>query len=203
MIFSLRLAAIALLFALAAAGARAQSPNILPPVTRTYAIVNARIVQAPGRVIPRGTVLVRDGLITGVGATVSVPFDAEVIPGDSLVVYAGFIDGLSNAGIPAPKADTNAPDVSRSDPPDAAAGIQPVRFAHAMIDPEEKSIAVLPFVDMSQAGDQEYFADGIAEEILNVLVRIPALKVAGRTSSFSFKGKTQDLRVIGNNWIML
>ncbi len=64
---------------------------------------------------------------------------------------------------------------------------------------EEKSIAVLPFVDMSQAGDQEYFADGIAEEILNVLVRIPALKVAGRTSSFSFKGKDQDLRIIGNN----
>ena len=65
--------------------------------------------------------------------------------------------------------------------------------------PEEKSIAVLPFVDMSQAGDQEYFADGIAEEILNVLVRIPELKVAGRTSSFSFKGKNEDLRVIGNS----
>lgn len=70
---------------------------------------------------------------------------------------------------------------------------------HDVAKPEEKSIAVLPFVDMSQAGDQEYFADGIAEEILNVLVRIPALKVAGRTSSFSFKGKNQDLRVIGNN----
>ena len=64
---------------------------------------------------------------------------------------------------------------------------------------KEKSIAVLPFVDMSQAGDQEYFADGIAEEILNVLVRIPELKVAGRTSSFSFKGKNEDLRTIGNS----
>ena len=49
---------------------------------------------------------------------------------------------------------------------------------------ENKSIAVLPFADMSQAGDQEYFADGISEEILNVLVRIPNLRVAGRTSSF-------------------
>ncbi|MDZ4701636.1 MAG: amidohydrolase family protein [Rhodothermales bacterium] len=142
----LRLAAAALLLAFSATGARAQSPDLLPPVTRTYAIVNARIVQAPGRVIPRGTVLVRDGLITGVGAGVSVPFDAEVIPGDSLVVYAGFIDGLSNAGIPAPKPEntnTTAPDVSRSDPPDAAAGIQPERFAHAMIDPEDSSIAEL------------------------------------------------------------
>jgi TolB-like protein/Tfp pilus assembly protein PilF len=60
----------------------------------------------------------------------------------------------------------------------------------------ENSVAVLPFVDLSQAGDQEFFADGISEEILNVLVRIPRLKVAGRTSSFSFKGKNEDLRQI-------
>ncbi len=60
------------------------------------------------------------------------------------------------------------------------------------------SVAVLPFVDLSQQGDQEYFADGISEEILNVLVRIPGLKVAGRTSSFSFKGRNEDLREIGS-----
>jgi len=59
------------------------------------------------------------------------------------------------------------------------------------------SVAVLPFVDLSQAGDQEFFADGISEEILNVLVNIPGLKVAGRTSSFSFKGRNEDLRKIG------
>jgi TolB-like protein/Tfp pilus assembly protein PilF len=64
---------------------------------------------------------------------------------------------------------------------------------------EDKSIAVLPFADMSQEGDQEYFADGISEEILNVLVRIPNLKVAGRTSSFSYKGKNEDLRKIGES----
>jgi len=50
------------------------------------------------------------------------------------------------------------------------------------------SIAVLPFVDLSQAKDQEYFSDGIAEEILNVLAQVEGLHVAGRTSSFSFKG---------------
>jgi len=60
----------------------------------------------------------------------------------------------------------------------------------------KNSVAVLPFVDLSQAGDQEFFADGISEEILNVLVRIPRLKVAGRTSSFSFKGQNEDLRKI-------
>jgi TolB-like protein/tetratricopeptide (TPR) repeat protein len=59
------------------------------------------------------------------------------------------------------------------------------------------SIAVLPFIDLSPNGDQEYFADGISEEILNVLVPINGLKVAGRTSSFTFKGSNKDLREIG------
>ena len=59
------------------------------------------------------------------------------------------------------------------------------------------SIAVLPFADMSPGKDQEYFSDGIAEEILNALAQVDGLRVIGRTSSFSFKGKTEDLRAIG------
>jgi serine/threonine protein kinase/Flp pilus assembly protein TadD len=59
------------------------------------------------------------------------------------------------------------------------------------------SIAVLPFADMSPGKDQEYFADGLSEELLNVLARIPELKVAGRTSSFQFKGRNEDMRTIG------
>jgi TolB-like protein len=59
------------------------------------------------------------------------------------------------------------------------------------------SIAVLPFVNMSADPDNEFFADGMSEEILNLLARIPNLKVIGRTSSFSFKGKDADLRTIG------
>lgn len=58
------------------------------------------------------------------------------------------------------------------------------------------SVAVLPFVDMSPQKDQEYFSDGLAEELLNQLVKIPSLRVAARTSSFQFKGKTDDLRTI-------
>jgi TolB-like protein/DNA-binding winged helix-turn-helix (wHTH) protein len=61
----------------------------------------------------------------------------------------------------------------------------------------DKSIAVLPFTDMSEKKDQEYFADGMAEEIIDLLVKIPGLKVIGRTSSFQFKGQSQDLRLIG------
>ena len=63
--------------------------------------------------------------------------------------------------------------------------------------PMEASIAVLPFVDMSANSDQEYFADGLSEEILNVLAQSGALQVAGRTSSFQFKGQNKDLRTIG------
>jgi TolB-like protein/Flp pilus assembly protein TadD len=61
----------------------------------------------------------------------------------------------------------------------------------------DKSVAVLPFLDLSEKKDQEYFADGIADEVLDLLSKIPALKVIGRTSSFQFKGKNEDLRKIG------
>jgi TolB-like protein len=59
------------------------------------------------------------------------------------------------------------------------------------------SIGVLPCADMSPGKDQEYFADGVAEEILNALTHVQGLRVVGRTSSFSFKGKKDDLRSIG------
>ena len=62
----------------------------------------------------------------------------------------------------------------------------------------DKSIAVLPFVDMSEKKDQEYFADGMAEEILDLLAKLPGIRVIGRTSSFQFKGKPEDLRKIGS-----
>ncbi|PYI95863.1 MAG: hypothetical protein DME98_15120, partial [Verrucomicrobia bacterium] len=62
----------------------------------------------------------------------------------------------------------------------------------------EKSIAVLPFVDMSQAKDQEYFCDGISEEILDTLAKVDGLRVVARTSSFSFKGKNADVGEVAN-----
>jgi TolB-like protein len=60
------------------------------------------------------------------------------------------------------------------------------------------SLAVLPFVDLSQLKDQEYLGDGLAEEIINQLTQVPGLRLVGRTSSFSFKGKDDDLRTIGS-----
>jgi serine/threonine-protein kinase len=62
---------------------------------------------------------------------------------------------------------------------------------------EDASIAVLPFSSLSREPDDEFFADGVTEEILNALAQIPRLRVAGRSSAFSFKGKNEDLRTVG------
>jgi eukaryotic-like serine/threonine-protein kinase len=63
--------------------------------------------------------------------------------------------------------------------------------------PPEKSIAVLPFLDLSETKDQEYFCDGVSEEIINALAKVEALRVVSRTSSFSFKGKRTDVSEVG------
>jgi DNA-binding winged helix-turn-helix (wHTH) protein len=79
------------------------------------------------------------------------------------------------------------------------AGTEPVeRVAEQVAPPQGEvvSIAVLPFVNMIGDPEQEYFSDGISEELLNVLAKIPGLRVPSRTSSFSFKGQNMDLPTI-------
>jgi TolB-like protein len=73
--------------------------------------------------------------------------------------------------------------------PKVAVGIAPVPLAATPATIPEKSIAVLPFVDMSEKKDQEYFSDGLSEELIDALTKIPDLRVPARTSSFYFKGK--------------
>jgi adenylate cyclase len=63
--------------------------------------------------------------------------------------------------------------------------------------PPEKSIVVLPFTDLSPQKDQEYFCDGMAEDIIDALTQVPGLRVMARTSSFAFRGKEADVREIG------
>ena len=129
------------------AAALGQSLDEVSAATRTFAIENTRVVQKPGLVLTNATVVIRDGLILSVGTNVSVPFDAERIAGDSLTVYAGFIDGLSHVGIPTPKTDNNNSQgeekVSRANPPNDRAGIQPEREAAALLNTEHGSIAAL------------------------------------------------------------
>jgi TolB-like protein len=71
------------------------------------------------------------------------------------------------------------------------------RSAGTAAETNTASIAVLPFVDMSPEKNQEYFSDGLAEELLNALAKIPGLRVTARTSSFQFKGKAEDVRTVG------
>src|SRR5687768_17715299 len=68
----------------------------------TYAITNARIVTGSGPVIERGTLVIRDGLISAVGPNVTVPADARVIDGTGMTVYPGLIDSNTSLGLPAP-----------------------------------------------------------------------------------------------------
>ena len=75
--------------------------------------------------------------------------------------------------------------------------VAPAATATPTADGQRSSIAVLPFVNMSNDPEQEYFSDGMTEELLNALARVKALKVAARTSAFSFKGKDVDVRDVG------
>ncbi len=79
----------------------------------------------------------------------------------------------------------------------AVGGVLWIRGAGGRSPAVTQSIAVLPFLNLSPDKDQEYFSDGLAEELLNGLSRIPNLRVTGRTSSFQFRGKTDDYHTIG------
>jgi TolB-like protein len=85
-------------------------------------------------------------------------------------------------------------DTAKRDEPTAAGAPQQANVQG----PAEKSIAVIPFVNLSSDPEQEYFSDGISEELLNVLAQLPGLRVAARTSSFQFKGKSLDISQIAD-----
>jgi eukaryotic-like serine/threonine-protein kinase len=81
---------------------------------------------------------------------------------------------------------------------DVKAALQQVRMKQTERAQSPPSIAVLPFVNMSREADDEYFSDGLAEEIINALAQMPGLKVIARTSAFAFKGKNEDIRRIAD-----
>jgi adenylate cyclase len=82
-------------------------------------------------------------------------------------------------------------------PPPAASAAKP-STPPAARSTDDRSIAVLPFLNLSGDKENEYFSDGIAEEILNLLVKLPQLRVASRTSSFVFKGRTVNIRTVAD-----
>ena len=86
----------------------------------------------------------------------------------------------------------------RDEVPDVAGTSIEAGKVTTVADPADASIAVLPFADLSPDGDQEYFADGIAEELLNVLATLDDLSVSSRTSAFAFKGENRNIADIAN-----
>jgi TolB-like protein len=123
----------------------------------------------------------------------------------------GLIIGLLLLAIATVVADRLWPeDPADSTPGPPAADVTPAAAAPASVAREADlaptapaappgSIAVLPFANMSGDVENEYFADGLSEEILNFLAGVPDLRVTARTSSFQFKGKNQDVRAIGES----
>jgi hypothetical protein len=118
-----------------------QEEKELSPVSRTYAITNVNIVQSPGRKIEKGIVIIKNGLIHSVGKNISVPSEALIIKGDSLHVYAGFIDGLSRVGITKPKEEPNRErPKDPGNPQPEVAGITPYNDVRLSLNPTDKTI---------------------------------------------------------------
>ena len=111
--------------------------------TRTYAIQNATIIQAPGKMMEEGTVVITDGLITAVGKNVTIPNNAEIIDGTEMFVYPGFIDGMANTGANRPDSPERPDNLFTPDPPNFYAGITPEHHVIEQIDIEENSIETM------------------------------------------------------------
>ncbi len=118
-----------------------QDDRELRPVTSAYAITNVNIIQAPGKKIEMGTILIKNGLISSVGKGLSIPADAIVIKADSMFLYAGFIDGLSRAGVSKPKEEASREKVKDpGNPAPERAGITPQNDVRNFLNAADKSI---------------------------------------------------------------
>jgi TolB-like protein len=115
---------------------------------------------------------------------------AILVMGLAYFIWESRFSGDPASSDPAPSSQAEAPAVSASADPSRKGEDAPMATA---VIPNDKSIAVLPFVNLSSDPEQEFFSDGISEELLNALARFPGLRVAARTSSFQFKGQNRDI----------
>lgn len=151
-----------------------------------YAIAGWIVIEVTATVLPG--LNLPDWTTTLVILLVALGFVIAIMLAWAFDIGPGGIHRTSAA--PAEEADSQpAQQAALSKAPAAAARPQSE-------DDERKSIAVLPFLNMSGDAENEYFSDGIAEEILNLLVKLPKLKVASRTSSFVFKGKEANIPTV-------
>ncbi len=124
----------------------------------------------------------------------------RAFPCDSIVDVLSAVTRDEPAPLPASGLARVAMRCLRKTPADRYQSMPEVRAAleqsSARNEGEPASIAVLPFTNMSRDADDEYFSDGLAEEVINALVKVPGLKVTARTSAFAFKGQNTDIRKI-------
>lgn len=164
----------------------------------TYAITNARIVPVSGAVIERGTVVIRNGLITAVGAQVSAPADARVIDGAGLTIYPGLIDANTTLGIPQPSASTAAGErrgggvttaVTPAAPALAAAAFSPTRAQPPGLQPETLA------VDLIQPGGEQLEAARNAG-ITAALVAPREGILIGQSAFINLAGETSEQMIV-------
>jgi adenylate cyclase len=164
-------------------------------VVAIYAVAGWIVIQVAATVLPN--LKMPDWSVTLVIVLVALG-----LPLAAVVAWAADDDSVAAIGIPAAGEAARDPSVRRAaarPDTDRAHGIAaaPVKPAPTPEDDTlRRSIAVLPFVNLSGDPENEYFSDGISEEILNLLTKLQQLRVASRTSSFAFKGKKADIRAV-------
>lgn len=157
-------------------------------VAALYAIIGLAVIEAGDIILPTLSVPEAWFTVLLVGVLLGFP----------LALVVGWFYDLTSHGFE--RTPALAPDAVIGPPPGVgAAGIGlPIEREIGELTTEQ-SVAVLPFTNMSEDAENEYFSDGVTEELINALTKVPGLRVAARTSSFSFKGKNEDVTEIGRS----
>ncbi len=130
----------------------AQTNVNLDPINHVYALTGGIVIQKPGVQLTEATIIIRDGIISGVGKDLKIPYDAQIIKLDSMFIYPGFIDGITTYGIPQKKTPSGSsanrsPGGSSVDlkthPNNEKSGITAEKSALDLIDPKNKDLAEL------------------------------------------------------------